>query len=487
MTTPMTTTDPPPPPRARRLAVPVRGARFRIIAAVVGLLALSTVASILIAREILHARVDERVEDELVQEVREFRLLVADGRNPETGRPFGDDVRSMFDVFLARNVPAADEEFFTFLDGRPYRTTARTRVDAELIGRIGPAARATDVVRRTFPTPRGDVRALAVPVVVDGRRAGVFAVTAGLGAERDEVDEAMQVAAGVSLAVLLVSSLLAWAAAGRVLAPLRDLTETARSITETDLTRRISVQGDDEIARLATTFNAMLDRLEAAFGSQRAFISDAGHELRTPITIIRGHLELLGDDPDERRETTALVTDELDRMSRFVDDLLTLAKAERADFLKPEDLDLDVLTEELVAKARGLAARDWQVEHIAAGRVRADRQRLTQAMVNLASNAVQHTHEGDRIALGSALAGDRARLWVADTGPGVAEADRERIFERFARADTGRRRSDGAGLGLAIVRAIAEAHGGEVRLENGAPGARFTIEIPIAPPEELPR
>ena len=94
----------------------------------------------------------------------------------------------------------------------------------------------------------------------------------------------------------------------------------------------------------------MLDRLESAFASQRAFVSDAGHELRTPITIVRGHLELLGDDPQERRETVELVSDELDRMSRFVEDLLTLAKAERSDFLRLEEVDLDLLTEELMAQ-----------------------------------------------------------------------------------------------------------------------------------------
>jgi signal transduction histidine kinase len=489
MTTQMTataTTE----PRWRRL-IPVRGARVRIIASVVGLLAFSTVASVLIAREILLARADERVEDSLVQEVREFRLLVADGRNPQTGEPFGDDVRSMFDVFLSRNVPAEREAFFTFLGGRPYATTARANRDAELIDRMADVGATRDVMRRTIETGRGAVRVLAVPVDIEGRRRGVFAVTSGLGGERDEVDEAMQVAAGVSLAVLLVCSLLAWAAAGRVLAPLRDLTDTARSITESDLTRRISVQGDDEIARLATTFNAMLDRLEVAFGTQRAFVSDAGHELRTPITIIRGHLELLGDDPDERRETVALVTDELDRMGRFVEDLLTLARAERADFLQPEELDLDVLTEEVAAKARGLAPRDWQVEHVGAGRLRADRQRLTQAVVNLAHNAVQHTAAGDRIAVGSDVTNGTARLWVSDSGPGVPAADRERIFERFARGAGGRRPSDGAGLGLAIVRAIAEAHGGRVTLDTRTggsdSGARFTIELPLAAPEEPAR
>ena len=479
-TTTMTTTDAAERLEGSRLRRPLRGARVRILASVVLLLAFSTVASILIARQILLARADERVEASLIQEVQEFRLLVDDGRNPQTGRPFGRDVRAMFDVFLSRNVPGEREEFFTFLDRRPHRSTASPATQADLIGRMAPLGGVDRVTRRTFETVRlGEVRVLAVPVTVQGERRGVFAVSSGLGGERDEVDEAMQVAGGVSLAVLLVASLLAWAAAGRVLAPLRDLTDTARSIGESDLTKRIDVSGEDEIAQLARTFNAMLDRLEAAFGTQRSFVSDAGHELRTPITIIRGHLELLGDDPDERRETIAIVTDELDRMSRFVEDLLLLAKAERGDFLRPEDLDLDVLTDELLAKARALAPRDWQLDHVGTGRLRGDRQRLTQAAMNLAQNAVQHTADGDKIALGSDVDDGRARIWVRDDGPGIAPADQERIFERFARAGDGRRRSEGAGLGLAITKAIAEAHGGDVTIDSRpGSGARFTISVP---------
>jgi signal transduction histidine kinase len=223
----------------------------------------------------------------------------------------------------------------------------------------------------------------------------------------------------------------------------------------------------------------MLDRLEQAFNAQRAFINDASHELRTPITIVRGHLELLGDDPQERRETIALVTDELDRMTRFVEDLLLLAKAAREDFLRREPVDLAQLSAELGAKARALAPRRWSVDEHAGGELLADRQRLTQAIMGLAQNAVQHTTEGDAIALGTARDGHEVRLWVRDTGPGVAPQDRERIFERFARASNAARRSDGAGLGLAIVRAIAEAHGGRVELDSTpGEGATFTVVVP---------
>lgn len=456
----------------------LRGARTRILLAFIVLLAASTLASAIALREILQARAAERVERSLEQEVEEFRTLARRGRNPLTGRPFGGDVQAIFDVYFQRNVPAAGEAVFTFLGGERDQTSS-TDLRPELLGRVGALAQVPSSRRGTFRLDDGDVRYLAVPVVIGGRQRGAFVVTHDLRHEAEEVDEASQVAAGVSLAVLLVASLVAFIVAGRVLAPLRELTDTARSISETDFTRRIEVEGDDELAELGRTFNAMLDRLQAAFDAQKDFVSDAGHELRTPITIIRGHLELLGDDPDERRETVELVCDELDRMSRFVDDLLLLAQAEQADFIQPADVDLDALTEELLAKAGALAPRDWQLEANGVGRLQADRQRLTQAVMQLAQNAVQHTQDGDRIALGSALRDGHAQLWVADSGPGVPDADRERIFDRFARG-SGARRSQGAGLGLAIVRAIAEAHGGRVDLERTRPdaGATFVVTIP---------
>jgi signal transduction histidine kinase len=471
--------------RSRLRARLLGSARTRILLSFLVLLAVSTVVSTLALRQILLGRVGERVEQALVQEVDEFRTLAGIGRDPRTSRDFAD-LTAVFDVYLERNVPSAGEDLFTFAAGRLYRTTASPTASRRLVERIPSLGAVTDTVRGDVVTRDGTVRYLAVPVVFQGEEGGgAFAVTQNLGQEQAEVDQAVQVAAGVSLAVLAVASLLAYLVAGRVLAPLNDLTQTARAITETDLTRRIDVSGDDELARTARTFNAMLDRIQAAIDSQRAFVSDAGHELRTPITVIRGHLELLGEDPEERRETLSLVDDELDRMSRLVEDLLTLAKAERRDFLRYEEVDLDLFTEELFSKAEKLAPRRWTVEALGTGRITADRQRLTQAVMNLASNAVQHTAAGDPIALGSAMRDGGADFWVRDEGPGIPAADQERIFERFARAGDGRRRSDGAGLGLAIVDAIAEAHGGRVHLRSApGAGATFTVHVPTTPPKE---
>jgi two-component system OmpR family sensor kinase len=460
------------------------GARVRILAGIVVLLVMSEVVSIVVERQILRARASERVDRDLTREVEELRRLVAEGIDPNTGRPFGGDVQAIFNVALQRNVPSQREAIFTYLGTAPYRSSVGNPDDRRLVTELRALGAVREPRRGEVQTSRTRVRYIAVPVSVGGRRRGAMVVTSDLGAEQAEVDDLIRITGAVTLAVLLLAIGVAWIVAGRVLAPLRSLTDTARSITESDLTRRLEVHGDDEIAELTRTFNAMLDRLESAFASQRAFVSDAGHELRTPITIIRGHLELLGDDPQERRETVELVSDELDRMSRFVEDLLTLAKAERSDFLRLEEVDLDLLTEELMAKASALAPRDWQLERLGAGTLRADRQRLTQAVMSLAHNAVQHTAEGAHIGLGSELEGGRARLWVRDDGPGIALADQERIFDRFAQAEVGRH--DGTGLGLAIVRAIAEAHGGRVDLRSApGEGSTFTLDLPTEPPEEL--
>ena len=320
-------------------------------------------------------------------------------------------MQRLFDLFLARDVPDEGEASFAFVGSRPYRSNADLGTSEALLDRVRSLGETTAVTR-------GDIegtRYIAVPITDDGARRGVFVVTADLAHERAEVSEAVQVSAGIALAMLALVSGLAFVAVGRVLAPLRALGATARSIGSTDdLTRRIDVRTDDEIGELGHLFNAMLDRLEQAFALQREFVSDAGHELRTPITIIRGHLELLGEHP----ETFKVVSDELDRMSRFVEDLLTLAKAERPDFLHLDTLDLDLLTDELMAKATKLAPRDWRLEHTGAGLLTADRQRLTQAVMNLAHNAVQHTVRGRH---------DRARLGA----------------RRRRRADLGRRQRPG--------------------------------------------
>jgi signal transduction histidine kinase len=484
-----TTTTEPAPGAARRarLLAPVRrllaSFRFRVLAGYVGLLAVATVVSIVIAREALERRLDQRIDEALVQESRELRQL-ARGNDPLTGEPFGGDVERVFEVFLARNVPSPNEELLTFVDGRAFVRSAevfpyRLDQDADLVERWSTIARSD---RGGVDTPAGRVEYLAVPVVLEGETRGVFVAAIFRNREAGEVDDAVRVAAGVGLAMLLVGSVLAWLLADRVLRPVKAVTDTARSISGGDLSRRIPESGHDEIGVLAATFNDMLTRLETVFERQQRFVDDAGHELRTPITIVRGHLELLEEDPDERRETLALVMDELDRMARIVNDLLTLAKWEQPDFLATADVDLGALVDDVLAKASALGRRDWKLDARTDGAIVADRQRLTQALMQLAQNAVQHTRDGDEIGLGGFVSDQEARLWVRDTGHGIPFDEQEHVFDRFYRADESRR-SDGAGLGLSIVQAIARAHGGRLDLSSvPGSGATFTIVLPVDRP-----
>lgn len=468
----------------RRLRPFPSSLRTRVLAWFIGLLALATLASVLVTREVLRVRLAERIDDELAQEAAELRRL-ADGNDPATGEPFGTRVDRILEAYLRGNVPARHEALITFLDGRPYlrsRQVVPYQLDADptLIARWGDVS---EPDRGSVETPAGRVEYLAVPLRRGGETAGVF--VAAIFRDRAAADSGavMQAVGAVGLAVLLLGSLLAWRLADRVLTPVTALTATARSISETDLSRRIPVQGRDEVARLAETFNEMLDRLERAFGAQRRLVDDAGHELKTPLTIVRGHLELLEDDPEPRRETVALVMDELDRMGRIIDDLLLLAKHEQPDFLDLATVEVGMLTDELEAKLRALSDGAWVVESRGRGVIVADRQRLTQAVVQLGQNAVRHGGDGKPIAVGSAVSDGEARFWVRDAGRGIELRDQARIFERFRRG-TGLSRQEGSGLGLAIVKAIAEAHHGRVELKSrpGA-GSTFTLVVPVDQPD----
>jgi two-component system, OmpR family, sensor kinase len=467
----------------------VWSARTRILAAYVVLLALSAVAAMFAFRQSLLIRLEDQVDDELRQEVFEFDRLLTDGRDPATGQPF-TSLPALFDVYFSRNVPGRDEALLSFVDGELYRTSTLGRFPLDRL----PSETLADWERRAsddpgeaetatgrFGTLRGEAH-FRLERVRFRSDTGAFVVTILPAEERSEIGELQTYGVAGGLGLLLLASAVAWFIAGRVLAPVRQLTDTARSISESDLTQRIELRGKGEAAEMARSFNAMLDRIEAVFRTERGFIHSVGHELRDPLTICRGHLELLGQYPEEREVTVAIVMDELDRMGRIVDDLQVLAEAEHPDFLRREWIDVQLFAHELIAKASALDSRQWALDQAAEGTFFGDRQRLTEALMNLAHNAVQHTASEDTIALGASFMGEEARLWVRDTGIGVPVTDQEYIFERFKRGTGAQRLYRGGGLGLAIVRAIAEAHGGRVELESRlGEGAKFTIIVPREP------
>lgn len=465
--------------------------RVRITATVALLVTLALAGAGLIVYAIESDRLEEQTLGEIDRELRELRQLQSNGLNPDTQQPF-ESVEMMLRLFLARNVPNEDELLVGWWRGRPRVSSpaADLAESARFAAAVAPLIGTSGSARLQDPAD-GELL-ITVQSVRQARQTGALVVVTYLDRAREGLYDTMRTYTLVAgLALVLVTALAGWQS-GRLLSPLRTLRGTAEEIGETDLSRRIAVVGNDDITALTRTVNGMLDRLEAAFVDQRDFLDDAGHELRTPLTVLRGHLELLDvENPADVEETRALLLDEVDRMARLVGDLILLAKSARPDFVTTGPVGLAGLTSGLLAKARGLGDRDWVLDAAADATVDLDEQRITQAVLQLADNAVKHTCAGDVVAIGSSYDGETVALWVRDTGPGVPAADRGQIFERFGRSVV-TAGDEGFGLGLSIVRAIAEAHGGSVRIEDAAPtGARFVIRVPAgrsgpALPEEDP-
>jgi two-component system, OmpR family, sensor kinase len=339
----------------------------------------------------------------------------------------------------------------------------------------------------TQPAPDiGDVR-------LDKRviRVGSLRVLVGAGeplaivsrAQRS-IERSFVIAGALALVLALIASYLAGAS---VSLPLRRLARVAARVDDGDLDPRMetSRMAADEIRVLADSFNRMLDRLAEAFSAQRDFIADASHELRTPLTVIAGQLEVLAaqehPDAEEVRRVERLVSAEIARTSRLVDDMLLLARSERHDFLQYREFELEPFVSELWLTASLGEQRDFELGPIPDALLTADPDRLAQALRNLIRNAVEHTAAPDGLVRLEVTQrpGGVVQFVVLDDGTGIEDAELERVFERFHRTDDDRsRKTGGAGLGLAIVRAIARAHGGDARAVHSATGARLELELP---------
>ena len=301
-------------------------------------------------------------------------------------------------------------------------------------------------------------------------------------------ERAMQMLRDYSLSALAVlfgaSMIVGWSLAGHVLKPVGRITAVARRISATDLSQRIAMGGPpDELRRLADTFDDMLDRLDRSFDAQRGFVEDASHELRNPLAVIRSNVDTTLADPaatvEDYRFVAEQVNRSVDRISRVVDDLVTFARHET----RPQRLtlvDLGELARQAMAEFDGYAANHGvRLTHAAPAGLLAlgDPGSLRQALANLLSNALSVAPAGSEVRI--TAGGEGAWVWVAveDQGPGIPEAEQERVFQRFQR---GRQASvDGRGLGLAIVRQIAESHRGEARLTSAeGTGSTFAILLP---------
>lgn len=292
-----------------------------------------------------------------------------------------------------------------------------------------------------------------------------------------------------ALGLLFVASLgVGWYVAGIVLRPIERITSVARSINATDLTRRINLSGpDDELGRLANTFDDMLDRLDMAFAAQIRFIHEASHELRNPLAVIRTNLDVTLADPDapaeDLRKTGEVVARSADRMTTLVDDLLAHARAETRD-QRVEVVDIASMVESVAEEFEIPAAVDEvRIETETAGQlpVEGDPVALRRALANLLANAVRLAPPGSKIWVGASEVENWVWMGVQDQGPGISPSDQQRVFRRLWRGDqTQNFKRDGrSGLGLAIVKQIAETHGGAVRLESEVgEGSTFAIWLP---------
>jgi signal transduction histidine kinase len=352
----------------------------------------------------------------------------------------------------------------------------------------------------TFPPPGGDLAGrpavhvagrLPVRDSADSYRVAVEAVTIGgspfivyAAVPADDAADSVATLAGALAiglpAVIAILVAITWRLVGRALRPVELLRRQAAEISATGLHRRLDVPaGGDELSRLADTLNDLLARLEASVRRQREFVADAAHELRSPLASLRAQLEVASAEPGQIADTV--------RMSHLVDDLLRLARLDARPGLQPRPVDLDdvVLNEARLARQNGAVAVD--TAGVSGGQVLGDADALLRVVRNLLDNATRHA--GRLVTVTLRTDGPHVVLTVADDGPGVPAADRERIFGRFTRLDGSRDRDQGgAGLGLAIVREVVAAHGGSVGVgdnPDGEPGARFDVRLPAAVAQEL--
>ncbi|HEU4512426.1 MAG TPA: HAMP domain-containing sensor histidine kinase [Nocardioidaceae bacterium] len=456
--------------------------RTRIAVSVAVLVGLALAGAGLVVYALESARIERGVGNRVEQELAEFATLRDEGIDPGARPVQGfSDIRTLVRTFLQRNVPDDDELLVGWWDGGPKVVSDQVHEPLVFLPEF------VDLVQQRvdrggtarIDTEWGEV-VVTVQPVQDPARSGAFVIANFLAAEHEELNRVMQTYAIVSaLSLGLVTAIAAWQA-GRLLRPVRTLRETAEEITVTDLSRRIPESGHDDVSALTRTFNEMLGRLDDAFTGQRQFLDDAGHELKTPLTVIRGHLELLDSgDPAEVEATRTLLLEEIDRMSRLVGDLIMLAKTARPDFLQYDAVGIGPLTGTVLEKCRALGDRAWVLDETVDTLAWVDEQRVTQAMLELAQNAVKHTEPGAEIGVGSRGGPhDDVLLWVRDPGHGIPDEDKPLVFERFGRSAVPKG-DEGFGLGLSIVRAIAHAHGGTVHVEDEHPqGSRFILTLP---------
>jgi two-component system, OmpR family, sensor kinase len=467
--------------------------RWRLVVWVVAVMLVGFTIVFVVVYEQTGSQLRARIQDDaqadlaqLSQTVRALRTgspdeLLTDLRRYLRAQPYNGRASLMFAVVPGIGTASNHPELFGASPDAGETAAQQDRED--VLGEDvlkGPAGLRTAVVPDV-----GQVRLDERLVSAAGQRVrlGAGEALAGVKSAQHAIARSFLIAGALAVALILLASYLAGLSVSR---PLRRMARVAERVDGGDLHPRMKADPPShEIQVLAHAFNHMLDRLAAAFRQQRDFVADASHELRTPLAVIAGQLDVLAhyQDPsvEDVEHVQRIVSAEVARTTRLVDDMLLLARSEQREFVSRRPVDLSQFIGELWSTTTVGVNRRLALGPVPDGQVDADPDRLAQALRNLIDNAIAHTDEPDgHVALHTeALPGGRVRFIVTDDGPGIPPDERARIFERFHRTDDARdRRAGGAGLGLAIVQAIAEAHDGQVHAaEPDGAGARVELEI----------
>ena len=420
-----------------------------------------------------------------------IRQLAADRKDPSSGQPL-EDVSAVLRTHIQRTAEGRGEAELGFVgtDASTKLTwvsadnvSFRPEQDKELLTRVSSQAAASESVIETVRTPTSSYRVLVVPLQ-GGAQRGALVHVIDLKVAESQLRRTMAFYAAAAVFTVALVTGLAWFAVERLLRPIEQLRRATESIGEEDLTTRVPVKGRDDLTALAAAVNRMLDRVQTSVEAQRNLLDDVGHELRTPIAVVRGHLELTDPaDPEDVRQTQLLALDELDRMGMLVGDLILLAKSVQSDFVTPVDTDVAELTELVFDKSLALGERRWKMESAAFTRAMVDPTRITQAWLQLVANAVRYSEHCSTVSLGSAVRDGHLQMWVRDEGIGIAPEDIDLVRQRFKRTAGAQKLASGTGLGLSIVETIVAAHSGRLDiLSEVGRGSVFTMVIPLKPP-----
>lgn len=465
----------------------MKSARATILGWILIPVTLAMSAAVLLTSALLTQNEVAKTDQQLKQEAEELSVLSERAIDPLSGEKYtksGD----VLQLYIQRAVPDSDELLFVIVDGK-----VTDRSSGELDFRLDRDPNFVALVNglsephiADYPFSGSTVRYVAIPVKSNSD-SGAMVAAILLDSRTAAIQTMLFELVLIMLFALAAAILVGWIVAGRILKPIRDLGSMTKRARDGTATERLSgFNSNSEIGGIAQDFNSMLDRTAEAFASQKRFIDDAGHELKTPLTIIRGHLDLVRTNPRELAKSMPIIEDEVLRMTRIVKDLQTLTKFSEKSFIQTESVKPGDIVDEVFVKAGALADRNWIITSQDLPTIKLDRQRIAQALIQLTDNAIKHTKESDSIEIGCRLRGEECEFFVGDSGPGVPISFRDKVFDRFVRGNWTPEDSEGSGLGLAIVSAIAQGHGGQVFIETSKlGGAEVGLRVKLSKNEEL--